>query len=116
MLSSRSLSRVVLRLKSQNRCLSSTSSNVIVKSLYNEGFTVPDCSITDFCFENSKKWLNKTAVVSVTNHLFAYHLYFLPKSYLDMWCHRSLIRLWNNNCYVKSDGKSSSIRTRLWSQ
>lgn len=67
MLSSRSLSRIVLRLKNQNRNFSSTStsfSNIIVNSLYSDGFKVPDCSITDYCFENSNKWLNKTAVVS----------------------------------------------------
>lgn len=67
MLCSRSLSRIVLRLKNQNRCLSSTStsySNIIVNSLYSEGFKVPDCSITEYCFENSKKWLNETAVVN----------------------------------------------------
>lgn len=67
MLSSRSLSRIVLRLKNQKRCFSNTStsySNIIVNSLYNDGFKVPDCSITDYCFENSKNWLNKTAVVS----------------------------------------------------
>lgn len=116
MLSSRSLSRVVLRLKNQSRCLSSTSSNIIVKSLYNEGFTVPECSITDFCFENSKKWLNKTAVVSLTNYLICITFLFKLKHYLDMWCYRSIIRLWNNNCYDKSDGKSSPICTWLWSQ
>lgn len=81
MLSSRSLSRVVLRLKNQNRCLSSAS-NIIVKSLYGE-VTVPDCSITDFCFENSKKWLNKTAVVCFNNYYNHLNSLFWKYKYLN---------------------------------